>query len=53
MQQLSLINKYKPSSHKVDTIDTLEFTVELPDRYFQPRKADIVLSQAIKAHKKD
>jgi hypothetical protein len=32
----------KPNAYKSEGFDTIKVTVSIPDRYFQPRKADYV-----------
>lgn len=37
----------KPSNVKMEGYDLLSFEVDIPDRYFKPRAADVILADAI------
>lgn len=41
-----LMASSKPSAYKADEYDTIAFVVDLPDKYFKPRMADIVLEES-------
>ena len=50
-ENMSILASTKPSPYRSDDMDLIEFEVDIPDWYFEPRKADVVLREKIKASK--